>query len=123
MKILASGNISFGSKIDGQLEKIEKQSPVRAAITREYLCEMRKCVDELSRIAMPGGRVVMIVGNNRVAGEIVENDAFLIDEFKARNLSLDLWLLDKIRARRLMRSRHETAGLIDYESILVFRKQ
>lgn len=122
VKVKSETTVNVAPKLSAQLERIRKKNPLRARITWEYLHDMRQCVTELCRVTAPGGTVVIVVGNNQVAGEEIQNDAFLIEEFKSNGMELDLWLLDRIRARRLMRSRHPTASMIDYESILVFRK-
>lgn len=49
------------------------------------------------------------------------NDEFLIDLMKKRGLELEMHLIDFIKSRGLMIKRNKTSGIINYESILIFR--
>lgn len=104
------------------LQRVESIDSRRAIITRTYLAELRTALQEISRVTAFGGRVIMIVGNNRVCGEALNNDQFVTAELLTLGFQLELHVTDEIRSRGLMTKRNTTASMISRESILVFRK-
>lgn len=105
------------------LERIAAVNLTRATITKKYLEEMDSVVAEMVRVLAPGGRAVIVVGNNQVCGHILRNDEYLIDRFTFYGVSLELSLLDDIKSRGLMTKRNRTASVISRESVLVFKKE
>lgn len=109
-------------KYQSQLIRISQKNMLRAKLAATYMREMKSVVAELARVSISGGRNVIIIGNNRVCGEIIENDRFMQECFEANGMSTELVLRDSIRARGLMTTRNGAAPAIAHETILVFRK-
>ncbi len=107
---------------DVLLEKITKVNPLRAHIAATYICEMRWALHELSRVLKPHRYAVLVAGASQVCGVPFPTPLFLIELAREVGLLLRLHLVDTIRSRALMTKRHHTAGRIDSESILLFRK-
>jgi hypothetical protein len=87
-----------------------------------YLIEMRSALDEAVRVLRRGGHLVLIIGNNTVAGQRFSTAAYVAELAAAAGLSLKLALVDHIRSRGLMTKRNKTAGLITREFVFVFKK-
>jgi tRNA G10 N-methylase Trm11 len=104
------------------LKRIEKANPTRAKITRVYFFEMAQTLKELARVTSVDGRIVLVVGNNAVTGEVVRNDSYFSEILQNSGLELELSLLDDIKSRGLMTKRNRTASVISRESVLIFRK-
>jgi SAM-dependent methyltransferase len=105
------------------IERIAAVNLTRATITKKYLEEMDSVVAEMVRVLAPGGRAVIVVGNNQVCGHLLRNDEYLIDRFAFYGVSFELSLLDDIKSRGLMTKRNRTASVISRESVLVFKKE
>ena len=105
-----------------QLKKIHDRNPLRAHIASKYLMEMTEALDEIVRVVRQGGKVILVVGNNTVAGEKFETSRYIQQLSVASGLRLELELVDDIRSRGLMTKRNRTAGLISREYIQVYSK-
>ena len=105
-----------------QLRRIVAVNPLRAHIAATYLKEMRLALREIARRLRVDGHLILVSGNNTVAGEEFPTADLLGQMSVEEGLSLELELLDDIRSRGLMTKRNTTAGIIAREHIHVFRK-
>lgn len=105
------------------IQRIRAENPSRGAITETYFHELGDALCEIERITMPGGHVVLVIGNNTVAGFSVKNDRFATEVMLELGFSLELALMDRIHSRGLMTVRNKSASLISGETILMFRKR
>ncbi len=105
------------------VEQIRERNPSRGAITETYFHELQDALFELERVTVPGGHIVLVIGNNTVSGINVENDKFAANSLAALGFSLELALTDRIHSRGLMTTRSKSASLISGETILIFRKR
>jgi hypothetical protein len=111
-------------KADQLLKSIFKKSPERAAIVSRYFREMREVMATVHRLLKPGGYFVLVVGDNTVTDKIVHNHEILAEIAQENGqFSLESILVDSIRSRGLITKRHETAGVIPEEWVLVLKKQ
>ena len=111
--------VSTGLKVaDRQLLRVREASPVRAHIFAQYLNEMRDAVSEMWRVSKPGGHVVLVCGDNRVAGRPFRTSAFLAALFQEAGFLTRFCLVDSIQSRGLMTKRNPTAGLISKERVI-----
>jgi len=109
--------------VDQLLRRIFEINPERAGIASRYFQEMREALTAIHRVLRPNGICVLVIGNNTVCGYTIKNSDILAE--MARDdcgFRLEYKLVDSIRSRGLITKRHETAGLIDDEWILVLRK-
>lgn len=104
------------------LTKIRALNAHRAAITETYLSELAAALAEIARVTTPGGHIVVVVGNNTVAGLPVANDEAIATILSDLGLRLELMLRDRIHSRGLLTARHSTAAVISGETILLFKK-
>lgn len=109
-------------KADEIIERIRSINPVRATICATYLFEMREAVKEFIRVLKPGGRVVLIIGDNTVCGMPFESSLYLQRMLENEGMTLHLKLVDEIKSRGLLTKRRGGADAIKSETILVFTK-
>jgi len=104
------------------LSKIRARNAHRAAITETYLSELIAALSEAARVTTSGGHIVVVVGNNTVAGLPVANDEVIATALDELGMRLELVLRDRIHSRGLLTARHSTAAVISGETILLFKK-
>ena len=63
---------------DRVIVKIFKEDPRRAFIAFKYLEDMRKNLTEVYKVLRKGGRYIVVVGNNRIRGQLFENWKYLM---------------------------------------------
>jgi len=64
---------------DKKIEAIYKIDPRRAYIAYKYIYDMILNLKEVYRALKPGGRYIIVVGNNRIKGELFENWKYLMN--------------------------------------------
>lgn len=112
----------LGERYESVLERVRRVNPFRERITRQYLLDMQAAINEMHSKLSVDGRLIFVVGNNTVCGEILFNDEFLIDTCLAHGMRLELSLVDHIKSRGLMTKRNQTASVISREAVLVFKR-
>ena len=110
------------SEIDSLLADISVRNPTRARIAYTYVCEMRDALAECARVLKRGGKMVLVVGPNVVAGLQFDTPAFLAEIASSVGLVEKLHLIDMISSRGLMTKRNKTAGTIPQESVFLLEK-
>ena len=63
---------------DTVIQNIYEKDPRRAYIAFKYLEDMRKNLSEVYRVIRKDGRYVVVVGNNRIRGQLFENWKYLM---------------------------------------------
>jgi len=63
---------------DKKIEAIYKLDARRAYIAYKYLYDMTLNMKEVYRVLKPGGRYIIVVGNNRIKGELFESWKYLM---------------------------------------------
>ena len=74
------------------------------------------------RVSKPGGHVVLVCGDNKVAGRPFKTSDFLAALFQEAGFVTRLCLVDSIHSRGLMTKRNRTAGLISREWVYLLQK-
>jgi len=104
------------------ISTIRQVNPLRAAICATYLSEMEEVVRELFKVVRPGGKMVLVIGNNEVCGLQFMSSEYLREIIEQVGFKLRLALIDEIKSRGLMTKRIRTASIITREWVLVFEK-
>lgn len=104
------------------LERIFERDPRRSCVVAKYFLDMRQAMSEIFRVLRVGGRFCLLVGDNLIRKVPVETHKILSDFGQEIGFRLEITGYDRIKARSLSPVRHETAGLIEVEWILVFKK-
>jgi SAM-dependent methyltransferase len=73
---------------DAVIKKIFEQDPRRAYIAFKYLDDMRKNLAEVYSALRDGGRYIIVVGNNRIRGQLFESWKYLMT--LAENIGFDV---------------------------------
>jgi DNA modification methylase len=110
------------ARADKLIKSVRERDPLRAHIASVYLTEMREALRELIRVLKPGGHAVLVLGASHLRGHLFDTPNYIRDLACALGLKHDLTLIDPIRSRALMTKRHHTAGQIDTEVVMIFRK-
>ena len=107
---------------DQFISDIAQTNGVRAAICAYYLTEMNEAIKEMVRVLKPGGKTILVVGDNTVCGRHFPISRYLEQYCSDSGMQLKLRLIDKIKSRSLMMKRAGGAKVIQSENILVFEK-
>jgi tRNA G10 N-methylase Trm11 len=107
---------------DGLIDTVRLRNPQRAHLAATYLREMRQAIHNMNDVLTPGGRLVLVVGNNVLAGEKFPTPQYLKTIASEAGLRVDLELVDVIRSRGLMTRRNASAAIIGHETVLVMTK-
>ena len=67
------------NEADAKIQEIFNQDQRRAYIAYKYLYDMKLNMQEVYRALKPGGRYIIVVGNNRIKGVLFENWKYLIN--------------------------------------------
>jgi DNA modification methylase len=119
----ASGHLETGfANIDDLLERIASINQLRARIAFTYFMEMHSALKEIHRVLRIGGKLILVVGPNMVAGFEFDAPTFLATAVESLGMRADIHLVDTIASRGLMTKRNKTAGTIAQESVYVFTK-
>lgn len=108
---------------DAFIRRIAEKNPMRAAVVFNYLVEMSDVFAESKRVLRPGGRMVMIVGNNTICGENFETSAYMKLLAFQSGFEVRVELVDTIKGRGLMTARNKTSAVITREWVLVFERR
>ncbi len=73
---------------DSVIEKIFEKDPRRAYIAFKYLDDMQRNLSEVYSVLRDGGRYIIVVGNNRIRGQLFESWKYLMT--LAENIGFDI---------------------------------
>jgi len=105
------------------ISRIADKNPLRAAICATYLNEMESVFDEVHKVVRPGGKLILVIGNNEVCGQEFMSSDYLCEMIERTGFRRELVLIDEIKSRGLMTKRNRAAGVITREWVLVFAKE
>jgi len=116
-------NLIGNHRADEVSKRIYRINPERAGIVSRYFRDMRQVMTEVHRVLKPEGYFILVIGDNTVCGNVVENHNILAEIAQEDiGFSSEAILVDEIRSRGLITKRHETAGVIADEWILMLKK-
>jgi len=107
---------------DRLIEKIYEIDKYRACIVSKYYNDLRIVFSEIFRCLKYNKYFVLIIGNNEVRGFKMPSHIIATELARETGFKKELMLVDEIKSRGLMTKRNKTAGLINSEWILVFKK-
>lgn len=109
-------------EVDELIKKTLSISKQRAAEVFQYFKDMKNVIEEMHWVLKKGAFAVLIVGNNKVAGETIETYRLLQQIGENCGFVTELILKDPIRTRGMITKRHGNGGLIKDEYVLVLKK-
>lgn len=98
---------------------IDKQ---KAGIISKYFRDMRTSLKEIKRVLIPNGYCALVIGNNIVYKQQIPNNQILAEIAKEEGFVVKAMLVDEIRSRGLITKRHDTAGIIADEWVILLQK-
>lgn len=118
MEVNCVGN----EEADNFIEKIYSADKKKAGIISKYFSDMRASLREIARVLKPGGYCILVVGNNLVLRKPIPNNKILSEIANDEGLITRAVLVDEIRSRGLITKRHDTAGIIADEWVILLQK-
>lgn len=104
---------------DRVISKIYVRDSRRAYIAYKYLEDMRKNLQEVHRTLKKGGRYVVVVGNNRIRGEIFKNWLYIMKMAKVIGFEVESYFASEIIRHFIKVPREER---ITTDWVVVLRK-
>jgi DNA modification methylase len=104
---------------DAVIAKIFESDPRRAFIAYKYLMDMEQNLKEVYRVLKPGGRYAVVVGNNRIRGELFESWVYLQGFAKRLGFKIENYFASEIIKHFIKVPRGER---IDTDWILILKK-
>jgi len=116
--------IQVGENIaDNTIKQIYEKNKKRAGIVAYYYQSMATGMKKIYDALNPGGRFVLVVGNNLVLGKRIQNHKILKNIATQQiGFNLDFIAKDEISSRGMITKRHETSGIILDEWVIVLSK-
>jgi len=112
-------NISYADKI---IEEINKKDKERAYLVYKYFYDMENSIQKIFKILKKGKYLILVIGDNTIRGLFIPTHRILSNILMRSGFIKDRILKDKIKYRGFMKKRNQTAGVIDYEWILIYKK-
>ncbi len=110
------------SLLDKYIRLIKKNDEERAYITYKYFKTMQEVISEIYRVLKPNKNFILVIGNNKITKIYLPNHEILSEIAESIGFVKKDEYIDDIKYRGFMTKRNKTAGLIDSEWILIFRK-
>jgi len=107
------------SEADKVISKIYYKDKRRAFIAYKYLIDMQQNIQEVHRVLKKGGRYIIVVGNNRIRGELFENWEYISSISKRIGFKLECFFGSEIIKHFIKVPREER---INTDWILVLKK-
>ena len=104
---------------DSVIEKIFEQDPRRAYIAFKYLDDMQKNLSQVYSVLRDGGRYIIVVGNNRMRGQLFESWKYLMTLAENIGFNIENYFGSEIIKHFIKVPREER---INTDWILVLRK-
>ena len=111
------------TSVDNIITWTLNKSPMKAALVYKYFRGMQLAIKEMYRVVKDGSYVILVVGNNKVLGKIVDTHRLLTDLALIERFKEILILKDSIRKKGMITRRHNSGGLINEEFTIVLKKE
>ncbi|MGV9795185.1 hypothetical protein [Gordonia sp. NPDC003422] len=112
---------TFGENLKADLNELQVRSPERYRIYAHYFHDMEKVLAGI-RDSKSIEKVIMILGDNWVAGDIIQTSSHIRDMMRVMGFIDRLTLRDKIAGRSLLTARKGVARPADAEYITIFAR-
>jgi hypothetical protein len=120
MAPVQTGDFERNVDLFPQLHRIEATHPRSAAVIHRYLCDMWKCLEAVKRVLQRRGTLVIVCGDNLIAGYSVPTWKLLNEMVRRHGFVMFDMFGDRIDRRLLPPKRHGHKGLIKQEVVSAF---
>ena len=103
------------------IDFINSRNPRRAYVLKKYLVQIENVLLSIRKSLKSSGKLVLVIGNNKMAGTRIPLDACINDISSELGFHLIEKFVDPIRSRGYMTKRNKKQ-LMDSERVLVFEK-
>lgn len=121
MREIAIGKLNIPIA-DELIRNIRNKDKKRAYMVYKYFSNMEMCIKKIYRVLKKNKYLILVIGDNTIRGYYIPTHKILSEILIKNGFKKDRILKDKIKYRGFMKKRNSTAGIIDYEWILIFRK-
>ena len=83
---------------------------------------MENSIQKIYKVLKRGKYLILVIGDNTIRGLFIPTHRILSNILMRNGFIKDRILKDKIKYRGFMKKRNQTAGVIDYEWILIYKK-
>jgi len=104
---------------DDVIRRIFKKDKRRAYIAYKYLVDMRRNLEEVYRILKKNSRYVIVVGNNKIRGELFENWKYIMSAARVVGFQIENYFASEIIRHFIKVPREER---IDTDWVIVLKK-
>jgi DNA modification methylase len=112
---------SFGKDLNYRLEKIFGREKKRSFIAYKYFVDMYRSFATLKSVLRPNGHIVLIAGRNTIKGVQLPTFEYLAKMLEDFGLQKVTTFDYEIYKQSLKITRHETANVIRYDGVAVFK--
>jgi DNA modification methylase len=105
---------------DEVISRIYTKDPRRAYIACKYLEDMKRNLKEVYRVLKRGRKYVIVVGNNKIRGEIFKNWSYIMRIAKEEGFEVESYFASEVIRHFIKIPREER---IDTDWILILRKE
>jgi len=91
-------------------------------MVNRYFNDMILVIRNSYKMLKKDGRMILIVGNNKVCGYNVKTYGMLAEIGESIGFRKEMVIKDRIRSRGMITKRHKKGGLIEDEYIVVLQK-
>jgi DNA modification methylase len=104
---------------DEAIYNIYQKDPRRAYIGYKYLFDMQENLKEVYRVLKPEGRYIIVVGNNKIRGEVFKNWLYIMKMSERIGFNLESFFASEIIKHFIKVPREER---IDTDWVLILKK-
>jgi hypothetical protein len=115
-------HLSEYSELNKIIKRIYKKDPTRAYVVYKYFEDMKQVFEQFKNILGKGKYCCITLGDNTIRHIPVPTHKFIIQQMEDVGFKTVLIGADMIKNRSLMSKRAETAGIMDVEWAMVFKK-
>lgn len=105
-----------------QLDSVFQVNPSRGSIMATYFKDMNESLIEMWRVLGDGGSLILVMGDNTVAGSPFPTTRFVVDIAKSIGFQVVLHTCDKIISRSFMTRRKGCDQVIAHENVVWLKK-
>ena len=108
--------------LDKYIKIIKQRNQSRAFMAYKYFIDMEKCLNEIYRVLKINKYFILVIGNNNVTRIQIPNNKIITEIAQSIGFIKEEEYIDDIKYYGFMTKRNKSAGIIDSERIIIFKK-
>jgi len=106
--------------VDDILKALYDKDPRRSYILYRFLIDMQNNLFEVKRVLRPGGKYVMVIGNNKMRGILIESRKYLMEIGREIGFNIETYFASEIIKHFIKVPREER---IENDWVIIFKKK